>query len=195
MSDLIDRQVALDTFGPWLNVEGYSEGELNMLRAVLYELKTLPTAQPELTDEDMKLIKQLRSYLTTAPIVVREWTEVSRMEKTCDNCVFCDVSATEEPCRSCDGPDCRFTPKEEDMGEKTFTMTFTTAKIDDDALKTITGETELDYKEELEVARRKIQEKDEIIKGLERVLASKDGMIEGLKFAIRCDGVSGADVR
>lgn len=47
MKDLIDRQAALDTFGPWLNVEGYSEGELNMLRAVLYELKTLPTAQPE----------------------------------------------------------------------------------------------------------------------------------------------------
>lgn len=191
MSDLIDRQSVLDILDYAWDECGW-DCEYGWVKE---KIINLPSAQPELTDEDMKLIKQLRSYLTTAPIVVREWTEVSRMEKTCDNCVFCDVSATEESCRSCDGPDCRFTPKEEDMGEKTFTMTFTTAKIDDDALKTITGETELDYKEELEVARRKIQEKDEIIKGLERVLASKDGMIEGLKFAIRCDGVSGADVR
>lgn len=116
------------------------------------------------------------------------------MEKTCDNCVFCDVSATEEPCRSCDGPSCRFKPKEEGAGEKTHTMTFTAVKI--------TGETGPDYKEELEVARRKIQEKDEIIKGkdemikgLERVLANRDGTIDGLKFAMRCNGVSGGEVR
>lgn len=116
------------------------------------------------------------------------------MERTCDDCKYMDVSVKEEPCKSCDGPNSRFKPKEEDMGEKTYTMTFTTAKIDDDALKTITGETEPDYKEELEVARRKIQEKDEIIKGLERVIASKDGMIDGLKFAVRCNGVSGGEV-
>lgn len=58
----------------------------------------------------------------------------------------------------------------------------------------IDTETEPDYKEELEVARRKIQEKDEIIKGLERILASKDGMIDGLKFALRCNGISGGEV-
>jgi hypothetical protein len=80
------------------------------------------------------------------------------------------------------------------MGVKTYTMTFTTAKINDDALKTITGKTEPDYKEELEAARQKIQNKDEMIKSLERVLANKDGMIDGLKFAIRCNGVSGAEV-
>ena len=45
--NLIDRQAAIDALKPWLNVEGYSEGEVNMLRAVLYELKTLPAAQPE----------------------------------------------------------------------------------------------------------------------------------------------------
>lgn len=117
------------------------------------------------------------------------------MKRTCDDCKYADLSATEEPCSSCDGPDCRFKPKEEGMGEKTYTMTFTAAKIDDDALKTITGETEPDYKEELEAARRKIQEKDETIKGLERVIASKDGMIDGLKFALRCNGVSGGEVR
>ena len=43
--DLISRQAALDKFEPWLKVKGYSEGELNMLKAVLYELKVMPPAQ------------------------------------------------------------------------------------------------------------------------------------------------------
>lgn len=44
MTDLIDRQVAIDKFEPWLKVRGYSEGELNMLKAVLYEIRFLPSA-------------------------------------------------------------------------------------------------------------------------------------------------------
>ena len=44
---LIDKQSAIDKFEPWLKVEGYSEGELNMLRAVIYELRTMPSAEPE----------------------------------------------------------------------------------------------------------------------------------------------------
>lgn len=47
--DLISRQAAIDKFEPWLKVKGYNEGELNMLKAVLYELKFLPSAQPEQT--------------------------------------------------------------------------------------------------------------------------------------------------
>lgn len=43
--DLISRRAAIDKFEPWLKVNGYSEGELNMLKAVLYELKLLPSAQ------------------------------------------------------------------------------------------------------------------------------------------------------
>ena len=46
-NDMISRQAAIDAFEPWQNVKGYSEGELNMLRAVLYELRNLPPAQPE----------------------------------------------------------------------------------------------------------------------------------------------------
>ena len=46
--DLIDRQSAIDKFEPWLKVEGYSEGERNMLKAVLYELTVMPSAQPEI---------------------------------------------------------------------------------------------------------------------------------------------------
>jgi hypothetical protein len=44
---LIYRQAALDKFKPWLKVKGYSEGELNMLRAVIYELENLPDAEHE----------------------------------------------------------------------------------------------------------------------------------------------------
>ena len=47
MNDLISRQAAIDRLEPLLRVKGYSEGELNMLKVVLYELKTLPPAQPE----------------------------------------------------------------------------------------------------------------------------------------------------
>ena len=45
--DTISRQAAIEKFEPWLKVDGYSEGELNMLKAVLYELRFLPSAQPE----------------------------------------------------------------------------------------------------------------------------------------------------
>ena len=46
-TDVISRQAAIEKFEPWLKVDGYSEGELNMLKAVLYELRFLPSAQPE----------------------------------------------------------------------------------------------------------------------------------------------------
>lgn len=45
--DCISRQEAIAKFEPWLKVEGYSEGELNMLKAVLYELTVMPSAEPE----------------------------------------------------------------------------------------------------------------------------------------------------
>lgn len=48
MDDSIGRQAAIDKFEPWLKVKGYSEGELNMLKAVLYELRLLPPAQSEI---------------------------------------------------------------------------------------------------------------------------------------------------
>ena len=47
MDDLISRQTAIDKFESWLKVEGYSEGELNMLKAILCELRELPTAKAE----------------------------------------------------------------------------------------------------------------------------------------------------
>lgn len=47
MTDLIDRQKIKARFEPWLKVKGYSEGELNIIRAVLYEITIMPSAQPE----------------------------------------------------------------------------------------------------------------------------------------------------
>lgn len=50
MVDLIDRQKIKARFEPWLKVKGYSEGELNIIRAVLYEITIMPSAQPECDD-------------------------------------------------------------------------------------------------------------------------------------------------
>ena len=56
MDDLISRQTAIDKFEPWLKVEGYSEGELNMLKAILCELRELPSAQSErLTHKEQRI--------------------------------------------------------------------------------------------------------------------------------------------
>ena len=44
MSDLIDREAAISKIEPWLYSEGRGESELNMLRAVIAELKSLPAA-------------------------------------------------------------------------------------------------------------------------------------------------------
>lgn len=60
--DLIDKQKAIDKFEPWLKVKGYSEGELNVLKAVLYELRVMPSAQPELDSE--ALIRTIEMGIT-----------------------------------------------------------------------------------------------------------------------------------
>ena len=44
MSDLIDRKAAIRKIEPWLYSEGRGESEINMLRAVIAELKSLPAA-------------------------------------------------------------------------------------------------------------------------------------------------------
>lgn len=54
MDDTISRQAAIDKFEPWLKVDGYSEGELNMLKAVLYELRVMSPAQPTLYGYDLR---------------------------------------------------------------------------------------------------------------------------------------------
>lgn len=39
MDELISRQTLLNKFEPWLKVKDYSDGELNMLKAILYEIR------------------------------------------------------------------------------------------------------------------------------------------------------------
>jgi hypothetical protein len=47
-TDLISRQAILDKFEPWLKVKDYNDGELNMLKAILYEIRFMRSAQPEI---------------------------------------------------------------------------------------------------------------------------------------------------
>ena len=47
-TDCISRQALLDKFEPWLKVKDYNDGELNMLKAVLYEIRFMRPAQPEI---------------------------------------------------------------------------------------------------------------------------------------------------
>ena len=46
-TDLISRQALLDKFEPWLKVKDYNDGELNMLKAILYEIRFMRSVQPE----------------------------------------------------------------------------------------------------------------------------------------------------
>jgi len=48
MNDLVSRQALLDKFEPWLKVKDYNDGELNMLKAILYEIRFMRQAQPEI---------------------------------------------------------------------------------------------------------------------------------------------------
>lgn len=68
--DTIYRQDAIDKFEPWLNVSGYSEGELNMLKAVLYELRFLPSAEP---DKGEWLEKEVIHKDDEVGSVIEEW--------------------------------------------------------------------------------------------------------------------------
>ena len=47
MEDTISRQAVLDKFEPWLKVKDYNDGELNMLKAILYEIRFMPSARSE----------------------------------------------------------------------------------------------------------------------------------------------------
>lgn len=56
MDDLISRQAAIEKIKPWLKAKGYSEGELNMLKAVICELAFMPSAY---TEEDIQNMQDL----------------------------------------------------------------------------------------------------------------------------------------
>ena len=63
--DSINRQAAIDAFLVRLRpifITNQDFIESDAMKFVREVLESLPSAQPKLTDNDMKLIKQLRSY-------------------------------------------------------------------------------------------------------------------------------------
>lgn len=83
---------------------------------------------------------------------------------------------------------------------KEWTMTFTSADINKDAVKAVTGidpEEEDDLLAKIEHLKRELDsarvEREQAYHRAE--IRYRDGLIEGLKYSIRCNGVSGADVR
>lgn len=98
------------------------------------------------------------------------------IERTCDECKYSDFSTEEQPCVDCDGPDCRFKPKEEDM--------------------TSDNQAELEkMREELRVAQAKIEDMEHKARMHWNEMAMLKGEVAGLKFALRCNGISGGEVR
>lgn len=81
--DLISRKAAIAKFEPWLKVEGYSEGELNMLKAVLYELTVMPSAQPSLYGYKIEhlayIAKVMEKEGVTAEYAVRTFDDMIRL--------------------------------------------------------------------------------------------------------------------
>lgn len=86
MDDVIYRQDAIDKFEPWLKVKGYNDGELNMLKVVLDELKCLPSADQNrwipcserLPEKEDWYIVTMKGYITsTAPMYFAngEWCD------------------------------------------------------------------------------------------------------------------------
>ena len=52
MDVLISRQALLDKFEPWLKVKDYNDSELNVLKAILYEIRFMRSAQPAFDARD-----------------------------------------------------------------------------------------------------------------------------------------------
>ena len=76
MDDLISRQALLDKFEPWLKVKDYNDGELNMLKAILYEIRFMRSAQPDTYWKEQcqsyeQTINKLRESLSTQPEIIR----------------------------------------------------------------------------------------------------------------------------
>ena len=108
-TDCISRQALLDKFEPWLKVKDYNDGELNMLKAVLYEIRFMRPAQPEPSQvakdiarivgngQDMRVIAQPER-------IKGRWIPVGGALYQCDQCGA--VSLERKFCSDC-GADMR----------------------------------------------------------------------------------------
>lgn len=63
-TDLISRQALLDKFEPWLKVKDYNDGELNMLKAILYEIRFMRPAQHEIIRMNTGFVRKQGCVLT-----------------------------------------------------------------------------------------------------------------------------------
>lgn len=85
MKDPIERQVIINELESWLKVDGYSEGELNIIKAVLYELESAPSAQPErLTDDDFETIRIHLNAYKEKLCNLRRWKEAEKYQRIID---------------------------------------------------------------------------------------------------------------
>ena len=102
-TDCISRQALLDKFESWLKTKDYNDGELNMLKAVLYEIRFMRPAQPEPSQvakdiarivengQDMRVIAQ-PERIKGHWICDRSWSEGVGMGESyghywkCDKC-------------------------------------------------------------------------------------------------------------
>lgn len=101
------------------------------------------------------------------------------MIEDCHSCKHEDKSGSTFPCK-----DCVFgskwepkEPKEDDMENENKNAT-----------------TKIDTEAKLKELEEKVEEQERLIRELDRMNTQKDGEIRGLKFAIRCNGVSGGEV-
>lgn len=95
MDDLIRRQDAIDKFKLWLEVKGYSEGERNIIKAVLYELENMPSAQQEkvcianitLSEEQLReAVEKSKNEIIQVLPSAHQWIPCSeRMPKVSDH--------------------------------------------------------------------------------------------------------------
>lgn len=125
------------------------------------------------------------------------------MRRDCRTCKHGDEPLNSKSCGSCTMFD-KY-EEEDDMGEKIYQVTFrageddvktfTTDEVDEGFIKRIMGEEDDDLQEKLDEANAKIGELDRKLRAAQIELATMRGTIEGLKFSIRCNGVSGAEVR
>jgi hypothetical protein len=103
------------------------------------------------------------------------------VKRYCENCKHEDVPLSEYPCYECNSERSKWEPiaetKEEDMENENKNAT-----------------TKIDTEAKLKELEEKVEEQERLIRELERMNTQKDGEIRGLKFALRCNGVSGGEV-
>lgn len=106
------------------------------------------------------------------------------MSRRCGNCKYKDLEELDDLCNiCCEFNECEPKEQEDDMENEN-----TTVKIDTEAeLRKLQAK--------LDEANEYIDELNQKLQTARTELAVMRGMVDGLKFAMRCNGVSGGEVR